>query len=120
MYLPHVSCSISLIVHCSCHLLSLVFLVLTNQNVFFFSNNSNLTIPITKVPDSSFDIPDVRSLVGGKRIIEVYIYSYLTISSNYFLQNTVVRKVLMSGDEFSDTTELRDDPEGLGGVLYAP
>ena len=114
MYLSHVSRSISLIVHVFFfHWYSLLF-----QIKSFCLNISNLTIPIAKVPDPSFDIPDVRTLVGGKRIIEVA--SHFTISSNYFLQNTVVRKVLMSGDEFSDATELGDDPEGLGGVLHAP
>ena len=75
-------------------------------------------ICFVQVPDSSFDISDVRSLVGGKRIIEVKLIYF----KQFFLilAMEIFSKMCVSGDEFSNSAELRDDPERLGGVLHAP
>ena len=75
---------------------------ITNVRTFF-------TIAFSQVPDSSFDISDVRSLVGGKRIIEV----------DHFWSSLRNEKYVL-GDELGNSTELRDDVERLGGVLHAP
>ena len=63
---------------------------------------------LVQVPDPSFDIPDVRSLVGGKRIIEVSTFPFKT---NFLILGTEIctkLQVMNSATQLNSEMTLRD------------